>query len=290
MPTRFIKESCRSSRNLDRLSDFEERLFWRLLTTADDYGRFMADPELVRAACFPYRSISLEKVTDALNGLQSHHLITLYTVGDRQYGEFVTFQKHQGRPRSKSRYPEKRNMSELNELDTSLQADARTCMQVQTVLASGASPPNTNTNLNSSLNSLNSSDLRAISVPERIADEGSDFENFWMAYPKKVGKKDARRAWMKARDKPPLLDILIALKGHKESAQWQRDQGQYIPNPATWLNQGRWDDKLAQQPKSLMQEFLERGTHGSGAILQGMDDAHFTTLGRVVPRAGRSDA
>ena len=28
------------------------------------------------------------------------------------------------------------------------------------------------------------------------------------------------------------------------SAQWQRDNGQYIPHPATWLNQGRWDDEL----------------------------------------------
>jgi hypothetical protein len=32
----------------------------------------------------------------------------------------------------------------------------------------------------------------------------------------------------------------------KTSAQWQKDNGQYIPNPATWLNQGRWDDEIKE--------------------------------------------
>lgn len=269
MPTRFIKESCRSSRNLDKLSDFEERLFWRLITTADDYGRFMADPELVRAACFPYRTLSVEKVSDALKGLQSHHLITLYTVEDRDYGQFVTFEKHQGKARSKkSKYPA--------QLDTFVHADARKCTQVH---ADVPGHPNTDTDTDTDLNSSSSS-----------SSSDSEFEQFWIAFPKKVGKKDAKRAWVKARDKPPLTDLLIALKGQKESAQWQREHGRFIPNPATWLNQGRWGDQLTRQPKSLMEEFIERGNHGSGAILQGVADARFAAMGGVVSRSKHSDA
>ena len=107
MPNRFIKESCRSSKNLDRLSDFEERLFWRLITTADDFGRFLACPELVRSACFPLRSVSTERIDNSLQSLQVNDLIHLYRVDDRQYGLFVKWEKHQGRPRAKnSKYPE----------------------------------------------------------------------------------------------------------------------------------------------------------------------------------------
>lgn len=278
MPTRFIKDSCRSSRNLDRLSDFEERLFWRMLTTADDHGRFMADLELVRANCFPYKTLSLEKVKEALNGLESHGLITLYTVGDRQYGEFVTFQKHQGAPRSKSRHPEKPIDNNMNELDGSLHAGVSSSLQMQTPRAELASAPNTNTNLNSS--SLSSSSLNS---PD------PEFEQFWIDYPRKVGKKAARRAWGKARDKPPLDAILAALRVQRESEQWQKDGGQYIPHPATWLNEGRWADQLPPKKKSLYQEFAERhqpgGTHGDGlrAVLSGVARAHCTTVGASVP-------
>lgn len=145
MPTRFIKESCRSSKNLDKVTDFEERLFWRLLTTADDFGRFLADPELVRSACFPRRDrLPLQKLIDALVGLKRNHLIILYSVKDRQYGQFCTFEEHQGKPRSrKSKYPAP--------LDTSLHADASTCVRV---LADVTGHPDTDTNTNTNLSSL----------------------------------------------------------------------------------------------------------------------------------------
>jgi hypothetical protein len=38
-----------------------------------------------------------------------------------------------------------------------------------------------------------------------------------------------------------------AVEAQKKSKQWQKDDGQYIPNPSTWLNQGRWDDELEAQ-------------------------------------------
>jgi hypothetical protein len=38
------------------------------------------------------------------------------------------------------------------------------------------------------------------------------------------------------------------IETHKKSSQWQKENGQYIPNPATWLNQRRWDDELNMKP------------------------------------------
>lgn len=68
-----------------------------------------------------------------------------------------------------------------------------------------------------------------------------DFDEFWRHYPKKVGKDAAIKAWEKA--KPNINDVLKALGWQVKSEQWFKNNGQFIPNPATYLNQGRWQDE-----------------------------------------------
>ena len=68
------------------------------------------------------------------------------------------------------------------------------------------------------------------------------FDQFWSVYPKKVGKADARKAFEKVEI--PVDALITAVQKQKESAQWTKDGGQFVPNPATWLNQGRWEDEL----------------------------------------------
>lgn len=68
------------------------------------------------------------------------------------------------------------------------------------------------------------------------------FEQFWSAYPKKVGRGAAEKAFAKAHINGEFDSVLQALETQKRSEQWQKDGGQYIPNPATWLNQKRWLD------------------------------------------------
>ena len=68
----------------------------------------------------------------------------------------------------------------------------------------------------------------------------SGFADFWEAYPKKVGKGAAETSWKKL--KPKLADVLTAIESQSASDQWRKDGGQFIPNPATWLNQRRWED------------------------------------------------
>lgn len=67
------------------------------------------------------------------------------------------------------------------------------------------------------------------------------FEEFWKAYPRKVGKTAARRVW--DRDHPPLEQVLAALAWQIHSDQWTKDGGEFIPHPATYLNQGRYLDE-----------------------------------------------
>ena len=74
-------------------------------------------------------------------------------------------------------------------------------------------------------------------------DEPEGFGEFWSAYPRKVGKDAARKAFAKRKPHPELLaKMLAAVAIQAKSTQWQRDGGQYIPHPSTWLNEGRWND------------------------------------------------
>ena len=98
-----------------------------------------------------------------------------------------------------------------------------------------------------------------------------DFDLFWSAYPKKVGKADARKAFAKA--KASVETMIASLDKQKQSDQWTREGGRYIPNPATWLNQGRWEDELrpakgdgyqkhGQELSPQMAEWLRRSMEG----------------------------
>lgn len=71
------------------------------------------------------------------------------------------------------------------------------------------------------------------------------FEAFWQLYPRKVGKDAAWRVWKRKKHELPPVDELAAILARQcHCEQWQRDGGQYIPHPATWLNQGRWQDEI----------------------------------------------
>ena len=98
------------------------------------------------------------------------------------------------------------------------------------------------------------------SAPDRGGETTAleEFDRFWAAYPRKVGKQEARKVFLHllsgtgrktdGRSPPlPASDRLIAaLEQQKHSQQWQRDSGRFIPYPATWLRQARWEDESAE--------------------------------------------
>jgi len=88
---------------------------------------------------------------------------------------------------------------------------------------------------------------RAAQKSPRAGKDTEGFDRFWSVYPRKVAKPKARLAWAKAireRDFPGIEALLAAVERHKASDQWQRDDGRYIPYPASWLNGQRWSDEL----------------------------------------------
>jgi hypothetical protein len=75
------------------------------------------------------------------------------------------------------------------------------------------------------------------------------FAEFWKLYPKKVGKDSAWKAWLKRRPSADLASIMLAtLAWQKQQDNWLRERGRFVPNPATWLNRGQWEDEPIDQP------------------------------------------
>lgn len=79
------------------------------------------------------------------------------------------------------------------------------------------------------------------------------FDKFWQAYPKKVSKKQAQKSWKKINPSLELFEkILKALEMVKQTEQWKKDNGKFIPYPATWLNQERWTDEINMMQDNKM--------------------------------------
>lgn len=120
MPNRIIKEACRTSETLDILSAEAERMFWRLLTVADDFGRFEADARILLSTCFPLKVGSLKVVTVEkwFEELVAAGLIVIYAIESKRFGYFVTWEKHQQKRAKFSKYPEPTPDSICNQLQS----------------------------------------------------------------------------------------------------------------------------------------------------------------------------
>jgi len=86
--------------------------------------------------------------------------------------------------------------------------------------------------------------------PVALTGEQADrFSRFYAAYPKKRAKQDAIKAWRKISPENGLFEtIMAAVAKQKRSDDWTRENGRFIPNPASWLNGRRWEDEVDISP------------------------------------------
>lgn len=77
-----------------------------------------------------------------------------------------------------------------------------------------------------------------------VTDQEQDvatFDDFWLLYPKRMAKKDAKKAWDKLSE-PQKTAALIACANWRNI--WAAKDVEFLPHPATWLNGERWEDEL----------------------------------------------
>jgi DNA-binding transcriptional ArsR family regulator len=73
------------------------------------------------------------------------------------------------------------------------------------------------------------------------------FDTFWRLYPRHTGKEAARKSWIR-QDLNRKGDLVIAaLTDQKRAGMFRTEEPRFIPHPATWLNQARWEDEITHE-------------------------------------------
>lgn len=231
MPNRIIKESICTSEDIAGLSMGAEILFYHLMVKADDFGVYFGNEQIIKNTCFPLKSseIKLKQVESWLNELIKAGLLFAYVAEDgKKYVQFTKWAKHQQIRAKKSKYP----------------LFDSTCNQL---IADDS---------NSCRNPIQSNPIEIQSKSAQSANNGG-FDAFWAAYPKKKSKGQALSAWKKLKPDSSLqVVILKAIEAQKRSPDWQKDKGQYIPYPATWLNAMAWEDEVPTEQNRREVQYL----------------------------------
>lgn len=228
---RNIKPAFFTNDDLVQLPMQDRMLFIGLWTLADREGRLEDRPMRIKMQVFPADDINVD---ESLTRLASTGMLIRYEVDGGRYIEIVNFTKHQ-RPHVKEAASEIPPYTGENE-------PTPTRDSASTIPGSGehALIPDTGY-LNEDTGYLNADSDESAAREQKP----TRFTEFWQAYPKKVGKGAAAKAFKAIKWREIEFPALMsALEKQKQSAQWQDEGGRFIPNPATWLNQERWGDEL----------------------------------------------
>lgn len=265
--TRSIKPGFFDNEILGDLPPLTRLLFIGLWCIADREGRLEDKPRRIKKILLGYDDVDADGVDKMLQSLHDTGFIFRYTVEDKSYIQVVNFTKHQN-PHIREKASEIPPPPEFEEeyQESTMQApDMHSANTVQATPITGNLLPSTGTlspttgNPEDGLGHDEPQPGESLKV-DTAGGTGSEkpgnhsktlaekrFDEFWSAYPKKVGKKAAWAAWKKVKPDAELFDkIMTAIGRAKATWQWQRENGRYIPNPKTWLNEGRWDDEYGE--------------------------------------------
>lgn len=200
-------------------------LFIGLVSHADDEGRLGGHPVEVGLQVFPADRMKAEKVDGLLAELSEVELVLRYSVEGRQLLEIPKFQEHQdSRYRVPSQIPSFQQSGGIRRSRQQVKDEVDVEVEVQAL------------------------DLKIGQETTHAPNNGAGsgwFDRFWKIYPRKRKRGDALKAWKALRPSAPLLDrILKAVESQRESPDWRKEQGRYIPYPATWLRAQGWEDVL----------------------------------------------
>ncbi|SFI76023.1 hypothetical protein [Nitrosomonas sp. Nm34] len=264
--SRNIKPGFYTNEDLVECSFAARLLFPGLWMLADREGRLEDRPKRIKMSIFPADNVNIDEL---LYELEIRGFIKRYTADGKKVISIPAFHEHQS-PHGKEQdsvLPDengiykvkKRNKNDLvtgeHVLVKSLVGIESSASTVQAPDQHHASPPDSlipdsliPNSIKPPIPPLEIEDEKPKSNPP--SDDGltreaeSHFDTFWKVYPKKVGKDQAAKVFKKIKKPAETITLILeALAWQVNSEQWTRDNGQYIPNPSTYLNAGRWKDE-----------------------------------------------
>lgn len=217
MPNRILKESICYSADIDRLTPFEETVFYRILVRADDYGNLDGRSDFLKSVLFTTKpGVGVKRIEDACRKLEELGMLQKYEVEGKPYYNIVNWAKHQRVRISKHKVPP---LAEI-------------CGESRQVAAScGELPPESQSESQSQSESESQSQLPDL------------FERFWNAYPKKIGRREALEAFCELKPDARKVGLLVgAVERMKCSEAWCKENGRYIPKAEKWLREEQWNE------------------------------------------------
>lgn len=227
MRIRSIRPEFWSSEDVAAM-DWNTRLVYiGLWSYVDDNGVGRDLERLIVSDLFPLDeslSESSLRVHGALKHLKTAGHITRYKVNGKPYLHITAWETHQkiNRP-SPGRYP----------LPTSGNTDPHDVLTEPSV-----SPHSTLSAGEGEKGRRGEGEKTTTSSTPAASKE---FDDWYTHYPRKVGKQAAAKAYTKARKTQSAAQLLVAVRRFATDPNLNPDH-KYIPHPATWLNEGRWDD------------------------------------------------
>jgi len=224
MPDRIIRdELLRSHRYVTLSSDTCRLLFVHLILCADSLGN--AEATTTSLTLTMMRSIDETTAAKLVAELADADLIRVYESGSKRYVHIPRFR--QRLRYIKGKHPRPPAAIECNEMKELLRKARPPSDRGPTTVG-------------------RSEEKRSEKNPSANAD-ACGFDEFWKAYPRKKDKQDALKAWKRiAPDEDLRARVMSAVALQKQSMEWQKDGGRFIPYPSTWLNGARWDDEVEQ--------------------------------------------
>lgn len=202
-------------------------LFISLWCLADKKGRLEDRPLRIKAETFPYRD-SID-INGYLTELQRLGFIHRYQSNEVSVIQIVNFEKHQN-----PHHTEKD--SELPEYDEN---SSTYILTVKEQLNNVTAPADSLLLITDSLKPKQSV------AKSKNYEDYPDFLEFWSAYPRKDDKKKSFEAWLK--HKPNIDVVLNTLSWQKQTEQWTKNNGKYIPLGETYINGHRWEAEPPMQ-------------------------------------------
>ena len=126
MPTRLISQNICKSKSINNLTPFEECLFYRLIVSCDDYGRYDANTKLLKGFLFPLKEVTFAQIEKSLQSLAREGMVQVYECNGESYLQLSNWDKFQNVRSKKSKYPEPENIC------IHPYTDANKCMQMYT--------------------------------------------------------------------------------------------------------------------------------------------------------------
>lgn len=225
MPQRFLRPGIRTSDAWNRTSFGAQSLYIAILTLVDDFGRYDARVPILHGECFALRPVIKPQRTAAFRSeLQRMGLIRVYSVEGKEYLQVTKWHEHARGIRS--RFPDEILNPQESAADRSVPL-----------------PPSPlhHTPLHHVHHSTKSNGAKAPAAPPALGIEDEIYE----AYPRKEGKDAALRAIRKRLNEGANGKFMLdQVKVYAVNIAWK--ERRFIPHPATWFNEGRFNDDPAE--------------------------------------------